>query len=423
MSAKLDFSKFTFSAEQIRDLKDLIYDEVIKSKELNTLYTVFEDVVYDKEVGFITKGGLVGIPRQKCGGDPQPFNIGTRMVKWEPKSWEVFLEDCADDLENTAAVYCQKKGVNMSDLTDTDYMAIILEMLIAAILEFVHRTVWFADENITVATSEDVPTAAATEQTTGEDIVGTVYEGVTAADAGAVKCALANKTVVYLAGTAATGKAVSGKTYYSKDTEHKTTIKIEGDLAEGTDPRYFKVIKAGFFKQMQEVITAKPTRGVTIEENNGESYAAQVLSPNNVQGYLQAAYYQANVLLRGKGVFYVTQSVYDAYEKSLAGVNLETMYKNLVDGQRVLTYNGLALIAMPEWDEIIAKYYNDGVKCTAPHRIVYTQKEVLAVGLDSAESLDDVKYAYDIKSDKVYTRAGGKMDAKLANPDLFTLAW
>ena len=80
-----------------------------------------------------------------------------------------------------------------------------------------------------------LPTAAVSAQTAGSAIVGTVYEGVTATTAGAVKCALADKTIVYLAGEAATGTASAEKTYYTKDTDNKTFV---GKYDEDGNPIY-----------------------------------------------------------------------------------------------------------------------------------------------------------------------------------------
>lgn len=82
---------------------------------------------------------------------------------------------------------------------------------------------------------EDLPTAAVSAQTAGSAISGTVYEGVTAETASAVKCALADKTIVYLAGSAATGNAVEGKTYYTKDAVNTTFI---GEVDADGNPVY-----------------------------------------------------------------------------------------------------------------------------------------------------------------------------------------
>lgn len=73
---------------------------------------------------------------------------------------------------------------------------------------------------------EALPTAAVSAQTAGSAIVGTVYEGVTASTAGAVKCAKSDKTIVYLAADAATGTASADKTYYSKDTVNTTDVDV-----------------------------------------------------------------------------------------------------------------------------------------------------------------------------------------------------
>lgn len=83
------------------------------------------------------------------------------------------------------------------------------------------------------AVIESLPKAAATEQTAGQAIVGTVYEGATSETEGAVKCALADETIVYLAGTAATGTASAEKTYYSKDTTNK--VDIHGEAPSASD--------------------------------------------------------------------------------------------------------------------------------------------------------------------------------------------
>lgn len=84
------------------------------------------------------------------------------------------------------------------------------------------RTATFYEE-----TTEQLPTAALTQQTVGSALVGTVYEEVASTAQGAVKCAIDADTLVYLAATAATGNAVAGKAYYTKDTSNKTTAYIK----------------------------------------------------------------------------------------------------------------------------------------------------------------------------------------------------
>lgn len=145
--AIIDFSKFTFTAEQIRDIRELMFDEFLNAPDLNFIHTMFSGIKYDEEVGFIVEGGLVGKAKQGCNPTADDWSVGTRKVTWKPKAWEVIIDECASKFSSTMAVYCQKNGVSADDLTDTDYMAIVAHVLAAAIKKMLYRIVWFSDAN------------------------------------------------------------------------------------------------------------------------------------------------------------------------------------------------------------------------------------------------------------------------------------
>ena len=423
MATILNFSNFTFSAEQIRSVKELLYDEIVKSPELEALHTVYEGIVYDKEIGFVGAGGLVGVANQGCDPTPQAYNIGTRKITWEPKGWEIYIAECFKDIEATAGVYSLKTGIAIEDFSSSDYVNLVLEVLANSVKEFIIRLLWFSDTAATNTIVEELPTAAATEQTTGQAIVGTVYAGVTASTEGAVKCSLANKTIVYLAAAAAEGNAVAETLYYSKDTVNKITIYSGGTITPGVNASYFTILN-GFFKQIETQYTANAAQRVTVSENAGVSYSAQALAKTNVQGYLESMVYGADITLRSKADSFIlcTQSFYDGYSKSLQGLSLDGLYSNLINGQKTVTFNGIPLIPLPIWDKIILSYYNNGVKLVNPHRAVYTHKDFLAVGLDSIASFSDANVRHDLDSRRVKIELMGKADAKLLNPKMFVVA-
>ena len=147
MGKVIDLSKFTFTAEQVCDINELIFDDILHAPDLDFLHTIFNGIEYDKEIGFITEGGLVGKKAQGCDPTAQDWSIGTRKVVWEPKAWEVIIDQCAKDLETTMAVYSMNKGVRVNDLTDTDYMAIAATVLGQAIKDALYRIVWFSDKD------------------------------------------------------------------------------------------------------------------------------------------------------------------------------------------------------------------------------------------------------------------------------------
>jgi len=441
-SINFNLANFTFSAEQIRDINELVYEGIEKLPELSAIHQFYRGIIYDKEVGFITGGGLVGKKGQGCDPQTQDWRVSTRKVLWQPKEWEIFLDECADDLKNTMVLYAMNQGTRVDDLTDTDYMAIVVEVLIGAVYKFIYRLIWMSDTNAdnvdfetlnvaALATLTAVPTATATEQTTGSPLVGDVYEVSTADDK--VKCALANGTIVYLNNEAATGVAQEGKTYYSKDTENTVTINGGGYITEDVDPEYFDIID-GLFKQLRGLVAEDNTRGVTITANSKTSKADQMgeMTADRAYTLLSDMWYKAPIKLRqmkadtnveNRPKFLVTQSIADAYEQYLIGKGIDRTYVNLVEGVQVLSFLGVPVVPMAIWDEMIQAYNDLGDTYFKPHRALLTTKSVLAVGTPNGDrEFGEFDIWYDKTSRKNYILLKDKLDAKIANPDHFIYA-
>lgn len=422
MAATINLSTFTFTAEQVRNINELVYEAINNRPDYDFIHRHYSGIVFDKEVGFITGGGLVGKAAQGCNPETQDWTVGTRKVTWQPKGWEVFIDECAADLENTMVVYAMNKGTRVDDLTDTDYMAIVVEVLTDAVMKAIFRIIWFSDAYATAVEYEDVYTATPTEQTAGSAIVGTVYLPVTASTAGAVKCALANDTVIYLSGSAATGNAESGKTYYSKSATKNKTIDNGGTYTEDIDTDYFTIID-GLFKQLRVIVTADASAGYTIAANNEDTYAEQLsaLTPDVAYAIISGMYYKAKPALRARKSqmrFLVTQTIADKYEQYLTGKGISETYKNLVDGVDALSFNGIPVIPLPLWDEMIQAYQDMGTYWYKPHRALLTIRDVIATGTPSEQYFDFLDLWYDKTSRKNYVLVKDKIDAKVLNPDL-----
>jgi hypothetical protein len=293
---------------------------------------------------------MVGKARQGCNPTSQNWTIGTRKVVWTPKAWEILLDKCWTEIEATAAVYGLKPGVEVSDLVESQYMAIVVEVLTTAIKKFIVRLVWFNDldaENVT--------------------------DG--------------------------------------------------GIITDGVNTEYFNILD-GLWKQLLTQVAANPAQRVVIAENAGSAYTTQELSPENVRTYLQQLKFKAPITLRSKSNAFIacTQSIYDAWDMYLQGKTLESTYTNLVNGQQTLTFNGIPLIPMPIWDEIIGTCEDTGTKLHNPHRALFVTKEILAVGVDGEDSFEKMNIWYEKKERKNYIELMGKADAKLLNPAQFQLA-
>lgn len=147
MAKIVDLSVFNFSTEEIRNINELIMEEILQAPELSVLHTIYPGIVADKYVGFIGEGGIVGLPAQECDPVAQEWSIPGEQKIWKPKRWEVFLTECWKDLENTMSIYSLNKGVSVGDLTNTDYMSIVVSVLGNAIKKMIWRFAWFGDTN------------------------------------------------------------------------------------------------------------------------------------------------------------------------------------------------------------------------------------------------------------------------------------
>ena len=347
----LDMDKFTFVGRVIDAISEMIMEDTIQGPDINTIHTVFPDIVTHTEVGFVGEGGKVGVSGQGCNPTPQPWNINTRKLIWEPKRWEILLSQCWTDLEQAATIYSLRTGVDIPNFTDTDYMNLVIEVLEKAISEFWYRLFWFND--------------------------------------------LASQNV-------ADG----------------------GVITDGVDVEFFTIID-GLWKQIIDQIGVNPAqRGATITENTGTTFVGQKLDPSNVVNYLAGVVFSAPILLRNMSDTFilVTRTVYDAYTQYLMSAHsLESARTMLLDGREALSYNGIPVVPMDIWDKIIRSDENTGAKLNNPHRILYTSRSILGVGVDAVDSFQKLKIWYENKDRNVYTEAMGRADAKLTNPEYFSL--
>ena len=346
----IDLSKFAFGTEEIRALNELTFDDVIKTPEISSLMTVFPGIVFNKEIGFLGEGGLIGKGGYGCKPSSDNFQISSRKITWAPKSWSTLIEQCFTDLQSTAAIYSMNTGVDTADFTNTDIMNIVGEALTNAMKKFIMRLAWFNDT--------------------------------------AVK-----------------------------------NFSDSGTLTNDVSVDYFNILD-GLFKQIDIQCTSNAKQKVAIAENAGASFEAQKMDDTKVQGYLAKLYYQASPILRQMqgNVILCTQSFADSYQRSLSGLQLETMLANLTDGKSSLSYNGIPIVAMPIWDEMITNYFNNGTKLVNPNRALFTNQRVLGLAVDNLNSFENFSTWYEKKDREVYTDIAGKADVKLMNEKLFVYA-
>lgn len=161
------------------------------------------------EYDYLTKAALQGGMAVKADGTEATTNA--QAVGWKSPTTPAFVNKCIIAQTKTGT-YIIFTNASIIGKGDQQQKAVGLGVTAVAM----------ENENSTDA----VPTAVPTAQTVGSALVGTVYLEVASTASGAVRCALADGTEIYLSGTAATGSAQSGKVYYSKDTTNTTIVPI-----------------------------------------------------------------------------------------------------------------------------------------------------------------------------------------------------
>lgn len=163
MAATVNLSNLAFTADQLRSMNELMVEAVLTSPELSMFHTFQTGIKNDKQIG-IAPGtlGLIGKAAQGCGTRTPETNTLTPTLKtWEPKRIEVILRQCYTDLEDSLAQLARKLGVQVYDLTSTEYFTFVLEILKKDIPKMVFRHLWFGDK--TAANVTDSPAGVITD--------------------------------------------------------------------------------------------------------------------------------------------------------------------------------------------------------------------------------------------------------------------
>lgn len=165
MAATINLAALTFSADQLRSMNELVVKAVLESPDLSLFHDLNTGIKNDREIG-ITPGtlGLMGKAAQGC--DPvADTTLGLTAAKktWTPKRIEVILDQCATDIATSMAKLARKLGVEVNDLTATEYFAFILDILSKDLPKMILRHAWFG--NTAAAAVDDSPAGVLTAGT------------------------------------------------------------------------------------------------------------------------------------------------------------------------------------------------------------------------------------------------------------------
>jgi hypothetical protein len=198
-----------------------------------------------------------------------------------------------------------------------------------------------------------------------------------------------------------------------------------GVLSSGVNPLDYNQID-GLWKQLFVVGGANPTRRYTIAENAASTKAAQDnLAANRAFLVFQTLNNNADYRLRGAAnkLILCTMSLLDNYANYLETQGNDASFIRIEQGFSTLRYRNMEIIGVDLWDRYIRADFGNGTKYDVPHRAVMTTKENLALGMDQSSALADLDQWFEKVEKETHFRGGYKMDAKILEDYMFSLAY
>jgi len=200
-----------------------------------------------------------------------------------------------------------------------------------------------------------------------------------------------------------------------------TTDSPAGVFAAGTDLRYWNLID-GLFVQLAEIATVTPARNNAIAANAELTFALQDDDFTNQDAYdaLIATIDAADMVLtaRQDKVIYCTYSVWRRVMRWLQENQIFFRYEKITNGMELVRFDGIEIYAVPMWDALIRTYQHDGIRWNNPHRIVYTAKGNLPVGLEGNQLFTYMKVWHNEDTEITSIKIKDALDTKIIHDNL-----
>ena len=138
----------------VQSLKDLLIATNFLDEELERFFTLRQNVHNGDKLGWVGDMDDIGWKGSGCNPTYKKANINFAEKEWKIGDWQIPLQWCYEDLQNTIAEYCLKTGTDIGDLSSTEYMDdIVYPAMDLAIKHMLWSFIWFGDTEAQNATS------------------------------------------------------------------------------------------------------------------------------------------------------------------------------------------------------------------------------------------------------------------------------
>ena len=152
MAKRIDFSSYSFSADQVRDINECIVEELLLNPLLNSVFGRIETGVKNgKEIGFIKSDMGLMLKTGQIGCNPTDVTmptLNTYKKTWALKSAYFRGEECETTSRNTFLDLAKKSGMDRYKLTESEYYALLQTLIADNLAKNIFLKAWFDDTAI-----------------------------------------------------------------------------------------------------------------------------------------------------------------------------------------------------------------------------------------------------------------------------------
>lgn len=352
-------AQIEWDGKQVMSMTEAIFHSTYANPELTTFHTIVENIVAKQQIVYLGTLSKISKKSTSCGGSPTSKSIDMEEKFWEPIRVKFWLEQCADDLEESFWVWGLENGIKRKDLTRGDFSTFIMQRIEEALVEDIQRIVWFNDPDHTeVGGSPDGLLTAGVDAEDYNMLTGLwsqIYDIVSADSARRYTITENNAGSKTLQDTLASDRAL-------------LTLR---NLYQNADKR-LKHSKNKFFILTDSLV-------------------------DNYQTYLES------------------QGVDSSFVRIQAGERGQF--------DTGLRFRGIPIFCFDFWDRTIRADFDNGTTYYQPHRAVLTERANLPIGVDGVEAMKTMTQFYLPKEETTNWKGGYKIDTKVIKDYMVQVAY
>ena len=362
--ALFDPNELNFNGDELKSSATAVFESAFSTQAVGELMTVVNGIKAKTQIAILGRfTSLLGNGSGLCKTEGRTVKTSMSQKLWEPATVSDKIGYCWNDLKGTFWIWGTKNGIAKADLTATDFLIYIEELLTVELKETVLRIGWFNDTD--AANYNDSPAGVITNTT---------------------DLAFFNKIDGLWKQLFVIGAANADR----------VTEVTDGITAKNAEATY----------ALQAFDATDTTNRIVMKTLENMGYEAD------------------SRLMEQEGLVYIaTKTVYDQYQKELKAANIAYTTERLENGMTQLICGGITIVRYEFWDRMIKAHFNNGTKYYIPHRVILANPDNLQIGTEDESTLSDYKVWFSEDDDTVYIKFQFEIDAKVVEDEMVQMAY